>query len=47
MAQWVRNPTSVYEDEDSIPGLAECVKGSSVVMSCCVGHRSGSNLVLL
>ena len=26
MVQWVINPTSIYEDEGSIPGLAEWVK---------------------
>ena len=26
MAQWLTNPTSNYEDEGSIPGLAKWVK---------------------
>ena len=26
VTQWVKNPTSIHEDEDSIPGLAQWVK---------------------
>ena len=26
MAQWVKNPTSIHEDLDSIPGLTQSVK---------------------
>ena len=26
MARWGKNPTSIHEDMDSIPGLAQCVK---------------------
>ena len=26
MAQWLTNPTIIYEDSDSIPGFAQWVK---------------------
>ena len=26
VAKWLTNPTSIHEDADLIPGLAECVK---------------------
>ena len=37
------NPTSIHEDEGSILGLAQVGSGSSVAMSCDVGHRPGSD----
>ena len=40
----VSNPTSSHEDVGSIPGLDI---GSSIAMSCGVGHRCGSTLALL
>ena len=39
--------TSIHEDMNSIPGPAQCVKGSSIAVSCGVFHRWGSDLVWL
>ena len=33
VAQWVKNPTSIREDADLIPGLTQWVKGSDI--QCC------------
>ena len=38
MAQQVKNPTSIYEDEGLIPGLTQWVKGSGIEVS-----RGGSD----
>ena len=47
MAHWVKNTTSIHEGVGSIPGLAQWDKGSSVAVSCGVGHRLMSVLALL
>ena len=39
-------PTSIHEDAGLL-GLAQWVKGSSIAVSCGVGHRCGSELALL
>ena len=41
------NLTRIHDDVGLIPSLAQRVKGSSVAMSCGVGHRHGSHLALL
>ena len=47
VVQWVKNLTSNHEDVGSIPGLTQWVKGSGVAASCAVGHRYGSEPMLL
>ena len=41
VGQEVKNWTSIREDAGAIPGLAQCVKGSGVAMSCGVCRRHG------
>ena len=43
--QWVRNPTRIHEDVALIPGWVG--QGLGVAVSCGVGHRRSSDLVLL
>ena len=47
VAQQVKNLFSIREGASSIPSLAQWVKGSGVAMSCSVGCRCSSDLVLL
>ena len=39
MAQWVKNPTSIHEDADSVPVLVQRFKGSGIAVCCGVGGR--------
>ena len=45
MAQWVRRQTSIHEDAGLIPGLSGLK--DLALLSCGVGHRYGSDPVLL
>ena len=43
----VSNPTRIYDDVGLIPDLLSLGWGSSIAMSCGVGHRCGLDLMLL
>ena len=47
VTQQVKNPASIHEDLGSVPGFSQWVKRSGITLSCGVGQRHGSGLVLL
>ena len=47
VVQWLTNPTGNHEVAGSVPGLAQWVQGSGIILSCGVGCRCGSNPALL
>ena len=46
MVQLVTNPMKIHEDEGSIPGLTQCIKGPGIAVSG-VGGRHSLDLALL
>ena len=47
MAQWLTNATRNHEVAGLFPGLTQWVKDPALPVSCGVGRRCGSDLVLL
>ena len=47
MAQQVKNSSGIHEDEGSIPGLPQWVKGSDLAARCSVGCRCYLDMALL